>query len=337
MHEPPPAELESARCPRCGSADLRLSPPASIVDRFYAVFRHISIRCRACHARFYATRGGRRFTWLVYLLPTVAVLAIIAQVGFLIAYALSQPSAIEVVDGSFEAAGGKQLLQSIHNEVSTGTISVLGTPAQGSISIYKAEPAKSLSVVQFPGAAPIEEGTNGVVAWIKSPQDGIRIKTGEERMLALRGAVFHPETRWRELFKKTDLTAIEMVNGRPCYQLTLTPPEGHPEIRLFDKRTNLPAKSVVLFKTAQGDTVRIEVYFGDYREEGGITAAHQITFQFPNQQVMIRINNIRRNVPISASRFEPPAAVKTLLSTGSLPSHALRRTETAAVPRKQPK
>lgn len=46
-------EESAVRCPRCGSADVRCSPPQSLRDRFMAaVFEADPVRCRACRHRF---------------------------------------------------------------------------------------------------------------------------------------------------------------------------------------------------------------------------------------------------------------------------------------------
>jgi glyoxylase-like metal-dependent hydrolase (beta-lactamase superfamily II) len=92
---------------------------------------------------------------------------------------------------------------------------------------------------------------------------------------------------------------------------------------LFDPKTNLPARIRTLdFDNVWGD-VNYDLVLSDWRTLGGIRIAASQKYEL-NGRAMIEvvITNVTANPPVSADRFEPPAAVKAGAArpaTGNVP------------------
>jgi len=71
---------------------------------------------------------------------------------------------------------------------------------------------------------------------------------------------------------------------------------------------------VLLPVTTPEGSVTVEQNFSDYRDEGGVLAPHTITQKLPNLDIVVKIENVKRNVDIPADRFNLPAEIKALMT-----------------------
>jgi hypothetical protein len=183
----------------------------------------------------------------------------------------------------------------------------------GALTSYQSMPDKSYTVIDLAGMGKAEEGSNGKVAWSNNPGQGPHIKEGDERTLALRGAALHAETRWQDFYKKAELVGTEDVAGKPCYKIVLTPNDGGPETRYYDKSSNLLVKVTMPMTTPEG-TANFETSLADYRDEGGILMAHTITEKLPNLDIVVKIASVKYNPDIPASRYDLPDEIKAAMA-----------------------
>ena len=228
------------------------------------------------------------------------------------AYAADEVKPEAIIDKFVEVTGGKAAYDNVKTELATGELEISQFGINGSITSYKAAPNKSYTLIDLGGAGQAEEGSNGEVAWSINGMQGPRIKEGDERIASLRNDAFHAETRWRDFFKKAELAGSEDVNGKACYKIVLTPNEGSPETRYYEKSTNLLTKLVVPVTTPDG-TATAELTLGDYRKEGDILMPHTINQKLPTVEILVKIKSVQQNADIPAGKFDLPADIKALL------------------------
>ena len=222
------------------------------------------------------------------------------------------PRAETILDKYIEVTGGKAAYEKLHSEVSTGTMELAGKGIKGSITSYRAEPALSYTAIEIEGIGKIEEGSDGKVAWTRSAIQGPRIKEGEEKALAFVAGKFNGELRWRETYKKAETTGVETVNGQECYKVVLTPNEGSPMTRYYDKKSNLMVKTTLTVKSPMGE-FPVESVLGDYRKEGEVLVPHRIRQTAAGQEIAISIESVKPNAEIPQGRFDLPDDIKALL------------------------
>lgn len=216
-----------------------------------------------------------------------------------------------ILDKFVEVTGGRAAYEKIQTEIATGTLEITGMGLSGTLTSYRAVPDKSYTVVDLAGVGKAEQGSNGQVAWSINPGEGPRIKQGDERATALRSDAMHAEIRWRDFYKKAELTGTEDVGGKPCYKVVLTPNEGSAETRYYDKSSNLLLRVLLPVDTPQG-AMTVETNLTDYRDENGILVPHTITQKIPTADIVVKIDSVKRNAEIPASRFDLPAEIKAL-------------------------
>jgi len=218
-----------------------------------------------------------------------------------------------ILDKYVEVTGGRAAYEKIKTEIATGTLELTSMGLSGTLTSYRAAPDKSYTVIDFAGIGQAEQGSNGEVAWSINAQEGPRIKQGDERATALRSDAMHPEVRWRDYYKKAELAGTEDIDGKPCYKVVLTPNEGGAETRYYDKSSNLLLRVMLPVTTPQG-AMTVEQNLSDYRDEGGILVPHTLMQKIPNLDILVKIDSVKRNVDIPASRFDVPAEIKALMT-----------------------
>ncbi len=245
------------------------------------------------------------------MFPRLRIAIPIALLLTAAAWAADDPKPEAILDKYVEVTGGRAAYEKIQSEIATGTLEITGMGLSGTLTTYRAAPDKSYTLIDFGSVGKAEEGSNGQVAWSINGMEGPRIKEGDERTTTLRNNVLHGETRWRDFYKKAELTGTEDVDGKPCYKVVVTPKDGSPETRFYEKGSNLLVKVVMPFTTPQGN-ITAEISLSDYRDEGGILIAHTITQKVPTAEILVKIQSVKHNPDIPASRFDLPAEIKAL-------------------------
>jgi hypothetical protein len=222
------------------------------------------------------------------------------------------PKGETVMDKFVEASGGKAAYDSHHNAVVTGTMEIPNAHLKGKLTSYRAAPTKSYTEIDLEGVGKIQEGTDGTIAWQLSAMQGARLKEGDEKALALRGARFAAEAHWRDDYSKVETVGVETVNGKPCYKLLLTPKEGPVLTQYYNKDSGLLEKLATTVKTPMGD-LDTEINLSDYRKEGGVLAPHVMHQSAMGQEIVMTFDTITYDTEIPKDRFDPPADIQALL------------------------
>ena len=238
------------------------------------------------------------------------VLAWLAAAGAFAQEALPKGEAI--LDKYIEATGGRAAYEKLHSEIVDGTFEMAGKGITAKMTIYRKPPNQSLMVIDIPGIGKLQEGVSGDVVWSNSAVQGPRIKEGEERALALVGAAFNADLRWREFYKSVETMGVEDVDGQPCYKVLLTMKDGPETTRFYDKKTGLLVKASMTVKTQMG-AIPTESAVSDYRSEAGLLRPRKAVTKMLGQEIVMTFDNFRANAEIDPAQFDLPAEIKALL------------------------
>jgi len=229
------------------------------------------------------------------------------------------PKAETILEKYVQATGGKPAYDKIRTEVSTGTVEFVGKGVKGTMNAWRAEGNKSYVVLDIEGVGKVEEGTNGEVAWEKSALQGARIKDGEEKAVALREADVNSLNHWRDYYLKVETAGVETVADQLCYKVVLTPREGKPETRYFDKKTGLLVKTSQVVKSPLGE-IPMEGFISDYKDVDGVLVPHKMQQKAVGQEIQITLSTVQWNREIPKNRFDLPEDVKALAARSSGPA-----------------
>jgi len=224
------------------------------------------------------------------------------------------PSAEEIIDRSIEVMGGRAAFERLYNNKSTGTMEMPQMGLKASTISYSAAPAKMYVAMESEGLGTMESGGDGEVYWERTMMTGPKVKKGEEKAVARREAMFHGNLKWRELYPEVETTAIDTVDGKPCYRILLTPVDGQPETHCYDVESGLLVKSEMKVKTDMG-VIPVETYLSDYREAEGVLSPHHVRQVIMGiQEMLFTTDSLWYNVEIPDSVFALPPNVAALLA-----------------------
>lgn len=222
------------------------------------------------------------------------------------------PKAEAILDKYIEVTGGKAAYEKKRTEVSSAVMEFVGKGVKANMTSYHAAPNKSYTVIEIDGIGKIEEGTDGSIVWERSALKGPRVKTGEEKALSLRAADIQHDTRWRDYFQKVECTGVEPIDGKICYRVVLTPKEGQPETRYYDKTSHLLVRTNLIMKNEMGE-IPAESSVGDYRTVEGVMVPFLIKQKVLGQEFTVTLQSVKTNIEIPKDRFAVPEDVKALV------------------------
>src|ERR1051326_8592146 len=180
----------------------------------------------------------------------VLIFSAAATCGFAADETLPKPEAI--LDKYLEVTGGKARYEKLTNIVSSGPFEISSQGITGTITIYRAAPNKSHTIMDLGPIGKIEEGVSGGTAWQKSPMTGPAIKEGRQKEFAMNTAQFNNEIDWRDKYDKVELAGIEKVQGQDCYKIVMSGKNANSQTRYYDKTSNLLVKISLMAPTQIG-------------------------------------------------------------------------------------
>ena len=236
-------------------------------------------------------------------LASIVVLGLFAS-AVLTAQTPALPTVDQVLEKHLAAVGGQAAFDKLTTRVTRGTIEIPDMGMSGALTATEKAPNKSLVVIEL-AQMTIREATDGKIAWDDNPISGMREKAGAELVEANRGATFNVETKFKTVYPTMNVTGRDTVNGRPAIVLDAIPEQGSPIKLFFDSETGLLLKQSGTRQSPEGP-IAFESFYEDYRTVDGIKQPHvlrQVTAKFSS---VIRITEMRHNVPVDDAVFRKP-------------------------------
>ncbi len=216
-------------------------------------------------------------------------------------------TAEQILDKAVEATGGKAAHAKLNSRYAKGTLELDagGNEMKGTLEMWAKAPNKQFILTHMDAVGDITNGCDGEHAWSDNPQGSFDM-TGTQLENAKRQAVFHQED-WRQLYPKTEVTGKEKVGQREAWVVKLSPTTGNPMTQYFDAETFLLLRQNMTADTPQG-SMDITSDFSDYRDVDGIKMPFQIKQAMPFGDMVIKLEELKHNVPIEDAKFAKPAA-----------------------------
>ncbi len=233
-------------------------------------------------------------------IPALAVLAVAA---FAAAEDPALPSAEQIVERYIAAAGGRDAIAKIKTRVSKGTIEIATYRISGTLEQYSKVPSRQVTRSDISGYGIVIQCFDGNSGWASDPARGVRDFEGRELALHRRNADIHSALHLNELYPKMRVTGQTKVGERDAYVIEATPPQGTSEKLFFDARGGLLLRSE--FETPQGAPAVL--VYDDYKEVDGVTLPFTIRQDSADLSVVVRLQEVKQNVPVDDAKFVRPA------------------------------
>jgi hypothetical protein len=106
-------------------------------------------------------------------------------------------------------------------------------------------------------------------------------------------------------YAKVSLAGMSQIGYRDVYVLDLQPVKGTLERLYLDAKTYLPVRINTVAKL--GATAEpVEIYLDEWKAVDGIQFPFSFSQRFAKMTLSFAVKEIRHNVPVDASLFEPP-------------------------------
>jgi outer membrane lipoprotein-sorting protein len=253
----------------------------------------------------------RKLVFLTCLLALGAPAALPAQEVINVATKAELPSGESILDKYIEATGGKEAYKNLKSLVIKGSLEIQGMGIKMDLTIYKAEPNLLLQEMTIPEMGKMQDGVDGKIAWSNNAMQGPSIKEGKEAEMAMLNAQFR-EDEWREKYTKAETLGTETVEGEECYKVLVTTKAGMPMTCYYSKNTGFLVRQDSKIESPMGE-LQIEAITKNYKKVGGIMMPHQAINRAMGQSMTMTFTDVKFNVDIPKTIFEPPAEVKALL------------------------
>lgn len=217
------------------------------------------------------------------------------------------PTVDQILDKYVQALGGKATIEKITSSASKGSFEIPTFGASGTAEIWEKAPNKTALRLDIPGFGIVQEGFNGTVAWSQDPQSGLREKTGAELATTKIDADFYKPIRLKQLYPKITVKGKDKIGDKDVYVLVASPAEGSPETWYFDAASGLLSRMDIERESPQGK-IAVQVFQENYKDVDGLKVPHTVRQESSAFTIIIKIDEVKHNVPIDDSKFNKPAA-----------------------------
>jgi len=215
----------------------------------------------------------------------------------------SLPAVDEVLAKYVEAIGGAKAIQAVNSRVTKGTLDLPGLSRGGTFESYAQGPNKAFNVLQANPMGTVKLGFNGRTGWSWTKL-GLRPVKGVELATVKRDADLYGALRLKSNYAKVTVAGMSKIGYRDVYVVDFQPATGAVERVYLNSQSYLPIRMNTV-RTSGATSEPVEIYFDDWRAVDGVKYPFTIIQRFPKVTLSFTVTEIRHNVPIDASIFEP--------------------------------
>lgn len=212
------------------------------------------------------------------------------------------PSADAVLDKYAQAIGSEEAL----NKVASRTVHLDETDSDGksyAIEACAKAPNKMYEVTTLPQGT-ITAGFDGSRAWI-STNRGTRAAEGFDAIVLSREAEVNPVAALKS-YTGRRIRSQAKIGDATTYVMMAKAPDGIIEFLFFDEQSGLLVRRMIRDRTIFG-ALPVEADYSDYRDVNGVKIPYKTTWFTAGESSTYTIKDVKDNVPVDDSKFEPPA------------------------------
>ncbi len=231
------------------------------------------------------------------------------------------PNAEEIIERHIFESGGVDAYGNLKTQRVRGSLFFLSTSQTAEVETWSAEGGKYYQSIDIPGLGKQEEGSDGRVAWERSPALGPRVKSRREASAVAVTLDAAQVIGWRYLIAEVRTEALERLDNRDCYRVRLTARNAtQPILRWYDRKTGLLYRSSAMQSSAMGPLPVLTTVV-EYRDSGGLKWPVRTQMSVSGQELVFTLAEVRLNEPVDGAVFELPEEIR--LMAGGKPADSL--------------
>lgn len=212
------------------------------------------------------------------------------------------PSADAVLDKYAQAIGSEDAL----SKVTSREIQLQENDSDGktyAIEAHEKAPNQMYEVTTLPQGS-ITAGFNGSRAWVASVQ-GTHDAEPDDAIIFRREAAVNPVAALKGYTDKR-VRGQAKIGDETTYVMQAKAPDGIIELLFFDEQSGLLVRRTIRDRTIFG-SLPIEADYADYKPVDGVNIPYKTTWSRAGESSSYVIKDVKNNVPVDDSKFEPPA------------------------------
>ena len=221
----------------------------------------------------------------------------------------SLPSLDEVLARYVEAIGGVKAINAVTSRVIKGTVDIAGISRGGSFENYSQAPNKFYNVMEAHPFGLTKSGFNGRSGWTWTNAKTVVATSAADLARFARDADFFAPIGLKNKYPKVSLAGTSQIGYREVYVVDLQPATGPAERLYLDVKTYLPVR-LDRVQSLGKVSAPVEIYLDDWRAVDGIQFPFSISQSAPKLSMSFTVKEIRHNVAIDATFFDPPQNVR---------------------------
>ncbi len=208
-----------------------------------------------------------------------------------------------------KAIGGKEAWSKVESRsIQAEFADAFGATSEWSLQAKA--PNKQLTRMESSPWGVLVDGFDGTTAWSKN-QGRVQTKAGDEVSRAAKEADLRREVRLKELYPDLAFKGTETLDGEAVQVLESRPTPSSKERFSFSAKTGLLVRRQSEFKNAEGQEVRVEVRYSDYRAVEGVQYPHAQRFKISpvgqGSELGMKVKGVKHNEKFDDSIFRKPA------------------------------
>ncbi|HXT74393.1 MAG TPA: c-type cytochrome, partial [Candidatus Angelobacter sp.] len=212
------------------------------------------------------------------------------------------PSADAVLDKYAQAIGSEEAL----SKVTSREIQLQETDSDGktyAVETYEKGLGKMYEVTTLPEGQ-ITAGFDGSRAWVASSQ-GTRDAEPSDAIILRREAAVNPAAALKGYTDKR-VRGQAKIGDETTYVMQAKAPDGIIELLFFDEHSGLLVRRMIRNRTIFG-SLPVQADYADYKPVDGVNIPYKTTWSKAGESSSYTIKDVKNNVPVDDSKFEPPA------------------------------
>ncbi|HEV2402140.1 MAG TPA: c-type cytochrome [Candidatus Sulfotelmatobacter sp.] len=214
--------------------------------------------------------------------------------------AAGAPTLTAVLDKFTQAQGREDAVDKVNTRAIT--MQVTHGDQTSSAQLYQKAPGKMYAVMNTPRGS-MTMGFDGTRGWT-STNEGTREASGPEAEILRTEAQINPSAAIAA-YKPKRLFGTAKIGDAEAYIVFATAPDGSFELDFFDQQSGLLIRRMIRYRTIFG-ALPVEADYSDYRSVDGVSIPFKTVWYMNGQTVTYTITDVKDNVPVDDSKFEPP-------------------------------
>lgn len=213
-------------------------------------------------------------------------------------------TAEQILDRADTASGGAKARQ-IKTFHMKGSFQMPTQNLNGTMEIYFKSPNKILVKQSIPGVLDSSQGFDGKVGWEKNSLTGLRELKGAELEQLRLSSDLNSITNWRKQYRNPKLRGTDKVGKYSVYVIEAHTPYGTRATLFIDTKEFLLRRIDQEAVTPQG-RLNVRTLLENYRKVQGIAYPFVMRQSTAGIEMVIRIQQVRHNIPLNDSLFRKP-------------------------------